>query len=105
MSSLLPALKGLELTGKDVPAIRLTGQKTVSVSDKVKNVKFEVVDSFGKAFKGTKNVKVSLVDLSDNKASVKDVTSQIKVDNSAASWSIPADTSIGRYQLIFNVDG
>ena len=75
------------------------------MSEKEKNVRFEVVDSFGKAFKGTKNVKVSLVDLSDNKASVKDVTTQVKVDNSAATWSIPADTSIGRYQLIFNVDG
>jgi hypothetical protein len=64
MNSLLPALKGLDLTGKDVPAIRISGQKTVSVSDKAKNVKFELVDSFGKAFKGGKNVKVSLVDLS-----------------------------------------
>jgi hypothetical protein len=105
VTTLLPALKGLDLTGKDVPAIRISGQKTVSVSDKAKNVKFELVDSFGKAFKGAKNVKVSLADLSDNKASVKDVSTQVKVDNSAATWSIPADTSIGRYQLIFNVDG
>ena len=105
VTTLLPALKGIDLTGKNVPAIRISGQKTVSVSDKAKNVKFEVVDTFGKAFKGIKNVKVSLVDLSDNKASVKDITSQVKVDNSAAIWSIPADTSIGRYQLIFNIDG
>jgi hypothetical protein len=35
----LPALKDLDLAGKDVLTIRISGQKTVSVSQKAKNIK------------------------------------------------------------------
>ena len=104
-NTIVPALKGIELTGIEVPAIRLVSKNTLSISDKTKNAKFEIVDAFGKAFKGVKNVKASLLDLSDNKAAVKDITSQVKLDNSALSWSIPADLSIGRYQPLFHIDG
>ena len=105
VKTLVPALKGIEEIGKDMPAVRLTTQKTVSISEKSKVSKFEIVDSFGKPITGTKNVKVSAIDLSDNKAAVKDITTQTKLDNSVISWNIPADVSIGRYQLLFNIDG
>jgi response regulator of citrate/malate metabolism len=74
------------------------------VSDKSKTVKFEVVDSFGKPFKADK-LKATLVDLSDNKATVKDISSQAKLDNSFITWSIPSDQTIGRYQPLFQLNG
>lgn len=48
---------------------------------------------------------VSVADLSDNKAALKDVTASVKMssDNSVATWMMD-DIEIGRYQLIFNVD-
>lgn len=82
MHTLVPALQGLRDTTTNIPALLVQGGKTVSVADKSKNVKVEIVDGFGKQYKGAKNVKVQMLDLSDNKAAVKDVTSQVKVDNS-----------------------
>jgi len=52
VKSLVPALKGLQSTAAEVPAVRISSQKTVSVKDKTKKAKFEIVDAFGKPFKG-----------------------------------------------------
>ena len=75
VKSLVPALKGLQTTAAEVPAVRISSQRTISVKEKTKTAKFEIVDAFGKPFKGAQNVKVSLLDLSDNKAAIKDITS------------------------------
>jgi len=102
---MVPALKGLELTVKDIPAIKLVSKSAIPVTEKSKTAKFDLVDAFGKPFKGAKTVKASLLDLSDNKAAVTDITSQVKLDNSALTWTLPADTPIGRYQPLFHIDG
>jgi len=49
---------------------------------------------------------VSLADLSDNKAGIKDITNQVKLTsgNSQAAWKAE-NVPIGKYQLIFNIDG
>jgi hypothetical protein len=84
------SLKGLKLIdGADIPAVRLSSdsRKTVQFGDSgSKNVKFEIVDAFGKPFVQTENAKVSIADLSDNKAGLKDITSQVKFSNSVATW-------------------
>ena len=46
-----------------------------------------------------------MIDLSDNKASVKNITSQVSLANGVASWTLPKDISIGRYQPFFTIDG
>ena len=46
-----------------------------------------------------------MADLSDNKAGLKDVTSQVKFDKSTATWTLDSKLSIGRYQLVFSVNG
>jgi hypothetical protein len=77
----------------------------VSVSDSAKEVKFELVDAYGKSFTKTEGIKVSLADLSDNTATLKDITSQIKLSNSIATWNIDGKQHIGRYQLVFSLNG
>ena len=101
------SLKALSLIGSDIPAVRLAGdqKKTVSISDSTKVVKFELVDAYGKPFTKTDGLKVSVADLSDNKATLKDVTSQVKLSNSIAAWAIDAKQHIGRYQLVFSLNG
>ena len=49
VAQLLPALNGLKLIGSDIPAVRITAdhKKTVSVSEKSKSVKLDIVNSFG----------------------------------------------------------
>jgi hypothetical protein len=44
------------------------------VANSAKTVKFELVDGHGKPFTKTEGAKVSMADLSDNKATLKDVT-------------------------------
>jgi hypothetical protein len=80
-------------------------KKTISVSDSTKSVKFELVDAYGNAFTKTTGIKVSMADLSDNKAGLTDVTSQVKFDKASATWTIDPKQPIGRYQLIFSVNG
>ena len=46
-----------------------------------------------------------MADLSDNKAGLTDVTSQVKLDKSSATWTIDGKQTIGRYQLVFSVNG
>lgn len=50
-------------------------------------------------------MKVSLVDVSDNKAGIKDITSSVSLsnENSVATVSL-GNIGIGRYQLNFQVD-
>lgn len=101
------SLKGLSVISADIPAVRFAAdqKKTVSVTDSTKTVKFELVDAYGKPYTKTEGVKVSVADLSDNKATLKDVTGQVKFSNSVATWTIDAKQPIGRYQLIFSVNG
>ena len=101
------SLKGLSFIGNDIPAVRLQGdqKKTVSVADATKTFKFELVDALGNSFTNTNGIKVSMADLSDNKAALKDVTNQVKFDKSTATWTLDSKLSIGRYQLIFSVNG
>ena len=46
-----------------------------------------------------------MADLSDNKAGLKDVTNQVKFEKSTATWTLDSKLSIGRYQLVFSVNG
>ena len=101
------SLKGLSFIGDDIPAVRFQKdqKKTISVSDSTKSAKFELVDAYGNAFTKTTGIKVSMADLSDNKAGLTDVTSQVKFDKASATWTIDSKLPIGRYQLIFSVNG
>jgi len=94
------------IDGSNIPAVRLSAdsKKTVSFGDS-KTVKFEIVDAFGKPFANTENAKVSIADLSDNKGGLKDITPQVKFANSVATWKVDAKQVIGRYQLVFSVNG
>ena len=107
VSNLVPALSGLKIIGSEIPAVRLShdSNRSVAVSDSTKSVKFDIVDSFGQAFKGIKTVKVLLVNVSDNKAELKDITAAVKLnqDKSGATWTI-GTLPIGRYQLILTID-
>lgn len=67
------------------------------MSDSNKAIKFELVDAYGNLFTKYEDLKVSLADLSDNKATLKDITSQVKVSNSIATWNIDGKQHIGRY--------
>ena len=93
------SLKGLSLIGSDIPAVRFANdqKKSVSVEDSSKTVKFELVDGYGKPFTKTEGAKVSIADLSDNKAGLKDITGQVKFVNSQATWTVDAKQTIGRY--------
>ena len=104
VSTLLPSLKGLRiLDGAAIPAVRLAASQKKQVALKDKAVKFEVVDSYGNPLKGLTLSKVSIGDLSDNKAGLKDITSSVKLDSSVATWN--ADTTkVGRYQLVFTFE-
>lgn len=70
---IVKALRGLKALG-DIPAVRLGANQKKQVALKEKAVTFEVVNSLGQALKGQTLSKVSLADLSDNKAGLKDVT-------------------------------
>lgn len=106
VKQLLPSLRGLKAVGS-VPAVRLaaTSKRSLPVTDSSKQVKFDLVDGFGNSLKGSKQVKVSLVDVSDNKAGIKDITSSVSLsnENSVATVSL-GNIGIGRYQLNFQVD-
>jgi Oligosaccharyltransferase subunit Ribophorin II len=101
------SLRGLKAVGSDLPSVRLSGdqKRTLQVSDS-NTVKLEIVDSFGKLLTSAKSIKVSLADISDNKAGLKDITSSVKLskDNSQATWTV-GNLPIGRYQLLFTIDG
>ena len=101
---LLPSLKGLKTAGSDIAAVRTKSNRVISLGDATKSMKFEIVDSFGEAFKGGKNLKVSITEVSEQ--SLKDVTTQFKFtdDNSIATWSI-TNLPAGRYHILFNIDG
>ena len=105
VEQLVYALRGISLIAKDIPAVRVSSdsKRTVKISDSKKSVTFELVDTYGKAFADGKSIKVSLADLSDGKAGLKEVTSQVKISKDKATWSL-GDLPIGRYQLIFSVD-
>jgi hypothetical protein len=68
-------------------------------------VKFDIVDGFGNSLRGSKQVKVSLVDVSNNKAGIKDITSSVSLSNENSVATVPlGNIGIGRYQLNFQVD-
>jgi len=92
------ALRGLRALG-DIPAVRLGANQKKQVALKDKAVTFEIVSSFGQALKAQTLSKVSLADLSDNKAGLKDVTTQVKLDGAVATWNAES-AKIGRYQLV-----
>jgi hypothetical protein len=89
------ALRGLKALG-EIPAVRLSSNQKKQVPLKEKAVAFEIVSSFGQALKGQTLSKVSLADLSDNKAGLKDVTTQVKLDGTVANWNAES-AKIGRY--------
>jgi hypothetical protein len=103
VKQLLPSLRGLKAVGS-VPAVILaaTSKRSLPVTDSSKQVKFDIVDGFGNSLRGSKQVKVSLVDVSNNKAGIKDITSSVSLSNENSVATVPlGNIGIGRYQLNF----
>jgi hypothetical protein len=65
------------LNSNEIPAAKISSdsKNTISLIEGAKTIKLDIVNTFGHTFKGGKNIKVNLQDLSDPKASEKDITS------------------------------